>query len=173
VFVAKEMERLGFTIPLLIGGATTSRIHTAVKIDPCYSGPVIHVLDASRSVPVTGSLINKETHDAFMKGVKDEYAKLREDHAGRKKDKNYILLEQARENKTKIDWTKTTVTKPSFIGTRYFDSYPLDEIAAYIDWTPFFQTWELHGKYPKILSDEVVGAEATKLYNDAQKMLKE
>ena len=173
VFVAKEMERQGFTIPLLIGGATTSRIHTAVKIDPNYSGPVVHVLDASRSVPVAGSLISKETHDGFLKNIKEEYAKLREDHAGRKKDKNYILIEQARENKTKIDWSKTVVTKPSFIGTKYFDAYPLDEIAAYIDWTPFFQTWELAGKYPKILTDEVVGKEATSLFEDAQKVLKE
>jgi 5-methyltetrahydrofolate--homocysteine methyltransferase len=173
VFVAKEMERQGFTIPLLIGGATTSRIHTAVKIDPNYSGSVVHVLDASRSVPVAGSLIGKETHDGFKAKIKEEYVKLREDHAGRKKDKNYISLEKARENKTTIDWSKTTVTEPTFLGNKYFEAYPLDEIAAYIDWTPFFQTWELHGKYPKILTDEVVGAEATKLYNDAKRVLKE
>ncbi|HVD99203.1 MAG TPA: methionine synthase [Cytophagaceae bacterium] len=173
VFVAKEMERQGFKIPLLIGGATTSRIHTAVKIDPNYSGSVVHVLDASRSVPVAGSLIGKETHDDFKAKVKTEYAKLREDHAGRKKDKNYISIAQARENKTKIDWSKTVVTAPSQIGNQYFDSFPLEEIARYIDWTPFFQTWELHGKFPKILQDEVVGAEATKLYNDALKMLEE
>jgi 5-methyltetrahydrofolate--homocysteine methyltransferase len=173
VFVAKEMERQGFTIPLLIGGATTSRIHTAVKIDPNYSGSVVHVLDASRSVPVAGSLIGKDTHDAFKFKIKDEYVKLREDHAGRRKDKNYITIEKARKNKTKIDWSTTKVTEPSFIGNKYFKEYPLDEIAPYIDWTPFFQTWELHGKYPKILTDEVVGVEATKLYNDAQKVLKE
>ena len=173
VYVAKEMERQGFTIPLLIGGATTSRIHTAVKIDPHYSGSVVHVLDASRSVPVAGSLISKETHDGFKAKIKEEYVKLREDHAGRKKDKNYITIEAARENKTKIDWSKTTVTEPCFIGNKYFEAYPLDEIAPYIDWTPFFQTWELHGKYPKILTDEVVGVEATKLFNDAQKVLEE
>ena len=173
VYVAKEMERQGFTIPLLIGGATTSRIHTAVKIDPHYSGSVVHVLDASRSVPVAGSLISKETHDEFKAKIKDEYVKLREDHAGRKKDKNYISIEAARENKTKIDWSKTNVTEPSFIGNKYFEAYPLEEIAPYIDWTPFFQTWELHGKYPKILTDEVVGVEATKLFNDAQKVLKD
>jgi 5-methyltetrahydrofolate--homocysteine methyltransferase len=173
VFVAKEMERQGFTIPLLIGGATTSRIHTAVKIDPNYSGSVVHVLDASRSVPVAGSLIGKDTHDAFKFKIKEEYVKLREDHAGRRKDKNYITIEKARANKTKIDWSTTVVTEPSFIGNKYFEAYPLDEIAPYIDSTPFFQTWELHGKYPKILTDEVVGVEATKLYNDAQKVLKE
>ncbi len=167
------MERQGFTIPLLIGGATTSRIHTAVKIDPHYSGSVVHVLDASRSVPVAGSLISSETHDGFKAKIKEEYVKLREDHAGRKKDKNYITLEAARENKTKIDWSKTIVTEPSFIGNNYFEEYPLEEIAPFIDWTPFFQTWELHGKYPKILTDEVVGIEATKLFNDAQKVLKE
>jgi 5-methyltetrahydrofolate--homocysteine methyltransferase len=173
VYVAKEMERQGFTIPLLIGGATTSRIHTAVKIDQNYSGSVVHVLDASRSVPVAGSLIGKDTHDDFKKKIKDEYVKLREDHAGRKKDKNYISIEKARENKTKIDWTQTVVTEPTIIGNQYFQEYSLDEIAPYIDWTPFFQTWELAGKFPKILTDEVVGVEATALYNDAQKVLKE
>jgi 5-methyltetrahydrofolate--homocysteine methyltransferase len=123
-------------------------------------------------VPVAGSLISKETHDNFKAKIKEEYVKLREDHAGRKKDKNYISIEAARENKTKIDWSKTVVTEPSFIGNNYFESYPLDEIAAYIDWTPFFQTWELHGKFPRILTDEVVGVEATKLYEDALKVLK-
>ncbi len=173
VFVAKEMERRGIKLPLLIGGATTSRIHTAVKIAPHYSGAVVHVLDASRSVPVAGSLINDETREAATAAVKDEYDKLRDDHASRQKDKNYIPFAKATENATKIDWSVNKTTVPSYIGNKYFEDYPLDEIAAYIDWTPFFQTWELTGKYPKILSDEVVGEAATSLFKDAQKMLKE
>jgi 5-methyltetrahydrofolate--homocysteine methyltransferase len=173
VFVAKEMERRGMKLPLLIGGATTSRIHTAVKIAPHYSGAVVHVLDASRSVPVAGSLINDETRADATAAVKEEYDKLRDDHTSRQKDKNYIPFAKATENATKIDWSVNKITVPSFIGNKYFEDYPLDEIAAYIDWTPFFQTWELTGKYPKILSDEVVGEAATSLFNDAQKMLKE
>jgi 5-methyltetrahydrofolate--homocysteine methyltransferase len=173
VFVAKEMERRGLKLPLLIGGATTSRIHTAVKIAPHYSGAVVHVLDASRSVPVAGSLINDDTRAAATASVKDEYDKLRDDHASRQKDKNYIPFAKATENATKIDWAATQTTVPSYIGNKYFEDYPLDEIAAYIDWTPFFQTWELTGKYPKILSDEVVGEAATSLFKDAKKMLQE
>jgi 5-methyltetrahydrofolate--homocysteine methyltransferase len=173
VNVAKEMERTNFKIPLLIGGATTSRIHTAVKIDPHYSGAVVHVLDASRSVPVAGSLISKETYDKTMSTFKEEYAKLRTEHASRQKDKNYIPISKARENKTKIDWSASKVKKPTFLGNKYFEDYSLIEIAKYIDWTPFFQTWELRGKFPKIFEDEYVGVEAKKLYDDAQKMLKE
>jgi 5-methyltetrahydrofolate--homocysteine methyltransferase len=173
VNVAKEMERTNFKIPLLIGGATTSRIHTAVKIDPHYSGAVVHVLDASRSVPVAGSLISKETYDKTMSTFKEEYAKLRTEHASRQKDKNYIPISKARENKTKIDWSASKVKKPTFLGNKYFEDYSLAEIAKYIDWTPFFQTWELRGKFPKIFEDEYVGVEAKKLYDDAQKMLKE
>jgi 5-methyltetrahydrofolate--homocysteine methyltransferase len=173
VHVAKEMERLNMKLPLLIGGATTSRIHTAVKIDPSYSGPVVHVLDASKSVPVASSLLSPEQKDDFFRKAKQEYENMRIDHAGRKKDKNYISIERARENKTKIDWSKTTVTKPSFLGNKYFDDYSLAEISKYIDWTPFFQTWELRGKFPKIFEDEYVGTEAKKLYEDAQKLLKE
>jgi 5-methyltetrahydrofolate--homocysteine methyltransferase len=172
VNVAKEMEKEGFKIPLLIGGATTSRIHTAVKVDPMYSGPVVHVLDASKSVPVASSLLSEGQKEAFFVNVKDEYKKMREEHAGRKKDKNYISLVAARENKTKIDWAHTNVTKPAFLGNKYFDDYSLFEISKYIDWTPFFQTWELRGKFPKIFEDEYVGDEAKKLYDDAQVMLK-
>ncbi len=173
VHVAKEMERQGFKIPLLIGGATTSRIHTAVKIAPNYSGAVVHVLDASRSVPVAGKLANMKTIDEFAVEIKAEYEKLRKDHASRQKDKNYVSIEKARENKTKIDWETTTVTKPSFLGNKYFHDYDLAEIAKYIDWTPFFQTWQLQGKYPKIFDNPTVGAEAKKLYEDATKLLQE
>ncbi len=172
VGVAKEMERQGFTIPLLIGGATTSRIHTAVKIDPHYSGPVIHVLDASRSVPVAGKLTqNEKTREEIFRDIKAEYAKLREEHANRQRDKNYVGIEQARDNKVKIDWAEFEPYKPKFLGNKYFQDYDLAEIAEYIDWTPFFQTWQLQGKFPKIFDDPVVGDEARKLYDDAQAML--
>ncbi|MFN0050025.1 MAG: methionine synthase [Cytophagales bacterium] len=172
VHMAKEMQRQGFKIPLLIGGATTSRIHTAVKIDPMYDGPVVHVLDASRSVPVVSSLLGKDSKEDFFLKTKAEYAKMREDYAGKQKDKNFVKLDEARAKKFKSDWSTIEPKKPSFLGNKTFNNYPLEEIAKYIDWTPFFQTWELHGKYPKILTDEIVGVEATKLYNDAQKMLK-
>ncbi|MDJ1471969.1 methionine synthase [Xanthocytophaga flava] len=172
VGVAKEMERQGFTIPLLIGGATTSRIHTAVKIDPHYSGPVIHVLDASRSVPVAGKLVqNEQTREEIFQEIKGEYAKLRSDHANRQKDKNYVSIEKARENRLKIDWEASPMYQPKFLGNRYFEDYDLAEIAKYIDWTPFFQTWQLQGKYPKIFENPVVGEEAKRLYEDAQQML--
>lgn len=173
VGVAKEMERQGFKIPLLIGGATTSRIHTAVKIDPHYSGPVIHVLDASKSVPVAGRLMqNEQTNQEIFDEIKAQYAQLRIDHASRQKDKNFIPIEKARENHVKIDWSNYKATKPKFLGTKVFEEYDLAEIAKYIDWTPFFQTWQLSGKYPKIFDDETVGKEAKKLYDDAQAMLK-
>jgi 5-methyltetrahydrofolate--homocysteine methyltransferase len=172
VGVAKEMERQGFTIPLLIGGATTSRIHTAVKIDQHYSGPVIHVLDASRAVPVAGKLTqNEETYQKALTDIKAEYAKLREDYANRKQEKDYIGIEAARVNKTKIDWDNYENIQPQWFGNKYFNDYSLAEIAKYIDWTPFFQTWQLSGKYPKIFDDAVVGLEAKKLYDDANVML--
>jgi 5-methyltetrahydrofolate--homocysteine methyltransferase len=173
VGVAKEMERQGFKVPLLIGGATTSRIHTAVKIDPHYSGPVIHVLDASKSVPVAGRLMqNEQTSQVIFDEIKEQYAQLRIDHASRQKDKNFIPIEKARENHVKIDWGNYKAKKPKFLGTKFFEDYDLAEIAKYIDWTPFFQTWQLSGKYPKIFDDEIVGKEAKKLYDDAQAMLK-
>lgn len=172
VGVAKEMERQGFTMPLLIGGATTSRIHTAVKIDPHYSGPVIHVLDASRAVPVAGKLTqNEQTYADTLADIKKEYAKLREDHAKRQQAKEALSIAAARANKTNIDWAGFEPVKPKFLGNKYFYDYPLEEIAKYIDWTPFFQTWQLHGKYPKIFDDATVGAEAKKLYDDANAML--
>jgi 5-methyltetrahydrofolate--homocysteine methyltransferase len=174
VGVAKEMERQGFTIPLLIGGATTSRIHTAVKIDPHYSGPVIHVLDASKSVPVAGRLMqNEQTNKEIYDEIKAQYAQLRIDHASRQKDKNYVPIEKARLNTPKIDWDNFKATKPQFLGNKYFMDYDLAEIAKYIDWTPFFSTWQLSGKYPKIFENEIVGAEAKKLFDDANVLLKE
>ena len=175
VGVAKEMERQGFTIPLLIGGATTSRIHTAVKIDPHYSGPVIHVLDASRSVPVAGRLTSDEvaTRDLIFSDIKAEYARLRDDHAKRQKEKNLLTIGKARHNRVLIDWTGFEPTRPTFLGNRYFDDYSLAEIAGYIDWTPFFQTWQLSGKYPTIFADAVVGVEAQKLFDDANELLQD
>ncbi|MCF2517909.1 methionine synthase [Dyadobacter sp. CY351] len=174
VGVAKEMERRNFKMPLLIGGATTSRIHTAVKIDPNYSGAVIHVLDASRSVPVAGKLIQSDQSQAdVLSDIKAEYAKLRVDHAKRGGEKAHVPIAKARENKAKIDWTSFQATKPQFLGTRVYDDYDLNDIAKYIDWTPFFQTWQLHGKFPKIFEDKVVGAEAVKLYEDAAVLLGE
>ncbi len=173
VYVAKEMQREKMDLPLLIGGATTSRIHTAVKIDPVYDGPVVYVLDASRSVPVASELISKNTRKSFQEKMKAEYQALRADHENRKQTKNYIPLAEARANETKIDWNNTAFTKPQFIGRKEFVKFPLEEIRKYIDWTPFFQTWMLAGRFPGILKDEIVGAEATRLYNDANKMLDE
>ncbi|MFN4122256.1 MAG: methionine synthase [Flavobacteriales bacterium] len=171
VTVAKEMQREGFTIPLLIGGATTSKTHTAVKIAPHYQGPVVHVLDASRSVPVAGSLINDDLRDLFMKNLDEEYEKIRVQLSGKQAVKEYINIDKARTNKLKLDFNAETVKKPAFTGVKVFEDYDLAELTNYIDWTPFFSTWELAGKYPAILSDEVVGKEATKLFADAKAML--
>ncbi len=171
VHMAKEMQHEKMDLPLLIGGATTSRIHTAVKIDPHYDGAVIHVLDASRSVPVASELINPETRGAIKQRIKLEYAQLRKDHEGRQLEKNYISLADARKNKVTISWDGLRPTQPAFIGRKEFLNYPLEEIRKYIDWTPFFQTWMLAGRYPDILKDMVVGVEATRLYDDAQQML--
>ncbi len=171
VHVAKEMQHEKMTLPLLIGGATTSRIHTAVKIDPMYDGPVVYVLDASRSVPVASELINPETRGNFQAKIKQEYVQLRKDHESRQQAKNYVSLFEARKNKAKIDWTLAPRTRPTFLGRKIFTSYPLGEIRKYIDWTPFFQTWMLFGRYPGIFEDAKVGEEAKKLFEDAQKML--
>ncbi len=171
VHVARELQREKLSFPLLIGGATTSRIHTAVKIDPVYDGPVIHVLDASRSVPVASELINKDTRENLKLKFKEEYKKLRADHESRKTAKHYITLGDARKNKVKIDWQATQFTKPSFTGRKAFVDFPLEEIRNYLDWTPFFQTWMLAGRYPGIFKDPVVGVEAKKLFDEAQVML--
>ncbi len=172
VHVAKEMERLGFKTPLLIGGATTSKVHTAVKIAQNYSGPVVHVNDASKSVPVASSLISKELRGAFMIEINKEYERVREQNKNSQSASKFISIADARANKLKIDWQKTKITKPSFIGNKVFENYPLSEIAKNIDWTPFFHSWEMKGTYPKILSDSFHGTEAKKLFDDAQKMLK-
>jgi 5-methyltetrahydrofolate--homocysteine methyltransferase len=173
VHVAKEMERQGLKIPLLIGGATTSRIHTAVKIDENYSGAVVYVLDASRSVPVVGELISNTTKEAFHKNIKAEYTALRVDHAAKQSDKNYISINEARNNRAKIDWDNHETLKPNLIGNKVFDDYPLEDIRPYIDWTPFFQTWMLKGKYPQIFENQTVGKEAKKLFDEANVMLDE
>ncbi|HKG67482.1 MAG TPA: methionine synthase [Segetibacter sp.] len=173
VHIAREMKRQHMNLPLLIGGATTSRMHTAVKIAPEYAEGVVHVLDASRSVTVAGSLLNKEQKEEFIKKTNEEYRKLKEDFGSKKVTKAYLSYEQAIENKVKINWKSFTPVKPSFIGTKTFLNYDLNEIAKYIDWQPFFIAWELHGKFPQILSDEKIGVEATKLYNDAKALLKQ
>ncbi len=169
VEVAKEMERCGLNTPLLIGGATTSRVHTAVKIEEKYDkGQTVHVLDASRSVTVVESLLGSKK-DAFVKGIKQDYQKVRENHANKRTQKTYLTLEEARRNKINLSFEAPM--EPKFLGVKVFDNYSLEELSAYIDWTPFFQTWELHGRYPKLLKDEVVGQEAKKLFADAQTML--
>jgi 5-methyltetrahydrofolate--homocysteine methyltransferase len=171
VHVAREMKRQEFEVPLLIGGATTSRMHTAVKIAPEFERGVVHVLDASRSVTVVGSLLNAEQKPGFLRSLKAEYGKLKDDFTNKKSVKQYLSFGQAQENKAPIDWKDFTPVTPSFIGTKVFDGYDLGEIANYIDWGPFFIAWELHGKFPQILKDEVVGVEATRLYNDARQLL--
>jgi len=171
VNVAKEMEREEFNVPLLIGGATTSKVHTAVKIEEHYKkGQTVYVLDASRSVTVVESLLG-EKKEEFVNNIKSEYDTVREHYANKQSRKEMLTLDQARENKLKIDWNQANIIEPTFKGVKHFDDYSLEEIAKYIDWTPFFRTWELAGRYPKILTDEVVGEEATKVFNDAQKML--
>ncbi len=173
VHVAHEMKRRGMTQPLLIGGATTSRMHTAVKIAQQYDNGVIYVLDASRSVTVAGSLLNKENKPEFLGNIKDEYEKLRDDFANKKTVKQYLPFANAQKNGAVIDWGNYHPIAPTFMGTKILDNYCLAEIAEYIDWQPFFIAWELHGKFPAILTDTVVGVEATKLYNDAKILLQQ
>ncbi|PHS22995.1 MAG: methionine synthase [Methylophaga sp.] len=171
VHVAKEMERLGFELPLMIGGATTSLIHTAVKIEHNYHGCSIYVKDASRAVGVAQSLLSPDLRDDFMAKVKSDYDKKRISHKGRKNSRRQIKIADARANKTKIDWSQYSPTIPKKLGIQVFDDYPLDDLVDRIDWTPFFRAWELAGKYPRILEDEVVGEHATNLFNDAKAML--
>lgn len=173
VYVARELEKRGLKIPLLIGGATTSRIHTAVKIDPEYSGPVIHVLDASKSVPVVSNLLSKQENKSVDYGrlIKEEYADLRISHAKRKKDKNYISFEEAKNNPVNVSFKNGEIKKPNTLGVTEFENTSLELLRDYIDWTPFFQTWMLRGRYPEIFKDEIVGVEAKKLFDEANKML--
>ncbi len=172
VHVAKEMEKHGFTQPLLIGGATTSPAHTAIKIAEHYSGPVVHVLDASRSVPVVSSLLSDEGRDAFVAKNNERHETLRAEYAGRDDTKKLIPVEVARERATSIDWAAADIPEPSFTGIRTIEP-SLDDLVPFIDWSPFFHAWELRGRFPAILEDEVVGEEATKLYADAQDLLKQ
>ncbi len=171
VHVAHEMKRRGMKQPLLIGGATTSRMHTAVKIAPQYEEGVIHVLDASRSVTVAGSLLNKEQKNDFLSSVATEYKKLKEDFENKRTAKQFLSFSDAQKNKVNINWNDYQPVVPSFTGVKQFDQYDLSQLRAYIDWQPFFIAWELHGKFPAILTDAVVGAEATKLYHDANLLL--
>jgi 5-methyltetrahydrofolate--homocysteine methyltransferase len=170
--VAAEMEREGFEVPLLIGGATTSRVHTAVKITPNYSrGQTIYVTDASRAVGVVANLMSRTERGPYMDGVRQEYVKIREAYAKGETRKARLSLAAARENRFRIDWSRYTPPRPKLAGVRSFKHYELGELVPYIDWTPFFATWELTGKYPAILEDNVVGAEAKKLFADARAML--
>ncbi len=169
--VAAEMQRENLQIPLLIGGATTSKTHTAVKIDPNYDAPVIHVLDASRAVGVVSNLLSDRTKPAFVKDIADEYDAVRERHNARAEDGKRASLDDARNAAADIDWAGYTPPKPTFLGLKVFDDYDLSELVPYIDWTPFFRTWEMNGVYPAILDDEKLGPPARTLFADAGVML--
>lgn len=170
VTLAKELDKRKVKIPIMIGGATTSRAHTAVKIAPQYSSTVVHVNDASRAVTVAGNLLNEDTNLKYTSEIRSEYDELREGYLNRSRDKNFLTIEQARANKLKLDWDTFTPVKPNFIGTKTIE-VAIAALVPYIDWTPFFRTWELFGKYPAILTDEVVGEQAQAVFNDAQNML--
>ncbi|MBD0852275.1 methionine synthase [Maribacter arenosus] len=172
VFLAKEMERQNFKIPLLIGGATTSKAHTAVKIEPQYRNTVVHVNDASRAVTVVGDLLQKETSVEYKRSIKQDYETFRTKFRNRAQHKEYTSIAAARDNKFQIDWGTTEIIRPNTLGIQVLDDLDLKLLLPYIDWTPFFRSWELHGKYPDILSDTVVGKQATELFSDAQEMLK-
>lgn len=170
IHVVEELERRNLSFPVMIGGATTSKIHTALKIAPKYSHTVVHVLDASKSVTVASSLLSSQSED-FKKKISEEYAHLREGYLNRSTEKEYLTLEQARKNKLTIDWNRYIPCKPKQLGVQVFSSIHLEDLTEYIDWQPFFRTWQLTGKYPDLLSDEVTGEEATKLYHDALQMI--
>jgi len=170
VYLAKELDKLNIKIPIMIGGATTSRAHTAVKIAPEYRETVVHVNDASRAVTVAGNLVNANTKLEYAKALRSEYDELREGYLNRSRDKNFLTIEQARANKLKLDWDNFTPKKPNFIGTKTIE-VAIETLVPYIDWTPFFRTWELFGKYPAILTDEVVGEQAQDVFKDAKAML--
>jgi 5-methyltetrahydrofolate--homocysteine methyltransferase len=169
--VAREMQRLGFTLPLLIGGATTSRTHTAVKIEPHYEGPTVWVPDASRAVGVATSLASEEQREAYVAQTRADYVKVREAHA-KKTGQKSVSLEAARANAAPIDWKSHVPARPKHLGRTALKNYPLEKLVPFIDWGPFFQTWDLAGRFPDILKDEVVGTEAVRVYADGQRMLK-
>ncbi|MCP9234953.1 methionine synthase [Lewinella sp. JB7] len=173
VNVAAEMERRGLKTPLLIGGATTSKTHTAIKVEPAYSGPTVHVLDASRAVTVVGELLNSEedARETYRQSITAEYERVRVHRAGQQSNKKFLPIAKARENGLKLDWANYDPPVPTFTGTRVFEDYPLEELVPFIDWTPFFTSWGLAGKYPEILTDEVVGEQASQLYREARQML--
>ncbi|HSD29901.1 MAG TPA: methionine synthase, partial [Vicinamibacteria bacterium] len=172
VHVAREMERQGFTVPLLIGGATTSRAHTAVRIAPAYGGPVVHVLDASRAVGVVGQLKSADKRPAFDAENRREQERLRVEHQARRSERALLSLDEARRRRTRIDWAACAPPQPCFRGVREFDDVPLDELVPYVDWTPFFSAWELRGTYPRIFENPDWGARAREVFDDAQAMLK-
>ncbi|WP_409028920.1 methionine synthase [Gracilimonas sediminicola] len=171
IHVAREMKKRKMDLPLLIGGATTSRLHTAVKIDPEYDGSIIHVLDASRAVSIAGDVISKKRRNGVRLEVKKEYEELRKQHESRQNRKELLSYEEAKANKVDIDWDGYKPPKPSFLGTKTFEDYPISELRNYIDWSPFFRTWMLTGKYPDILKDEEVGEQAQSLFDDAQVLI--
>jgi 5-methyltetrahydrofolate--homocysteine methyltransferase len=171
VHAAKEMEREGFAIPLLIGGATTSKVHTAVKIEPAYRGPTVYVLDASRSVGVVSQLLSRERREPFVAGVREEYARLRKEHAERRADTRLVSIAEARRNKLALTWDRYGPPQPASEGVRVLNDYPLEELVETVDWSPFFTAWELKGRYPDIFDDAAAGGEARRLFDDAQRLL--
>jgi 5-methyltetrahydrofolate--homocysteine methyltransferase len=173
VYLAKEMERQNFEVPLLIGGATTSKAHTAVKIDTQYKNAVVHVNDASRAVTVVGDLLNKKTNKTYIENIKKDYDAFRIQFLKRGKEKNYVSIEEARKRKYQIDWKSSPIIKPKELGIQVFEQLSLKKLIPYIDWSPFFRSWDLHGKYPAILTDEIVGNQATELFTDAQKLVQQ
>ncbi len=172
VYLAREMERQEFSVPLLIGGATTSKAHTAVKIDPQYKHAVAHVNDASRAVTVVGDLLKESTREKYKSDLKSEYDKFRLNFKKRSKVKSFLGIEEARRNKYTIDWDRTEIVAPNRTGVQVIEDFDLEKLEDYIDWSPFFRSWDLHGRYPDILQDEKVGEQATSLYNDAKELLK-
>ena len=173
VYLAKELQRQDIEIPILIGGATTSKAHTAVKIDPQYENAVVHVNDASRAVTVVGDLLKKETEHVYKKELKEEYSRFRESFNSRQKIKEYLSIEEARANKYLIDFRVEDIVKPKELGIQVIQDFDLKKLEPFIDWSPFFRSWDLHGRYPDILKDEVVGNQATELFTDAQQMLQQ
>ncbi len=171
VHVAKEMQRMGLSLPLLIGGATTSEIHTAVRIDPQYSAPVVHVRDASRSAGVLSALLSSENQKAYGEKIKLQYQSVRKQYEETRSESQFVSMREARENKLKLSFSPDMIKEPSFTGNKYFYDFPLEELRDYIDWTFFFHAWKMNGKYPSIFEDPVKGTEARKLFDEAQKML--